>query len=120
MRDDLFSSRPDAGTSLDGASVLVTGGTGSFGKVFVQRALELGARRVVVFSRDELKQSDMRARMGNDERLRWFVGDIRDRERLRRAMHGTDVVVHAAALKQVDTAEYNPVEYIRTNVHGSE
>jgi UDP-N-acetylglucosamine 4,6-dehydratase len=120
MRDDLFSPRPGAGTSLDGASVLVTGGTGSFGKVFIQRALELGARRVVIFSRDELKQSDMRARMGGDERLRWFIGDIRDRERLRRAMHGTDIVVHAAALKQVDTAEYNPVEYIRTNVHGSE
>ncbi|MEX5718185.1 UDP-N-acetylglucosamine 4,6-dehydratase (inverting) [Geodermatophilus maliterrae] len=105
---------------LDGTSVLVTGGTGSFGKAFVQRALDLGAQRIVVFSRDELKQSDVRALFHDDPRLRWFIGDIRDRERLRRAMHGVDVVVHAAALKQVDTAEYNPVEYVRTNVNGSE
>jgi UDP-N-acetylglucosamine 4,6-dehydratase len=118
MTEQLDPSR--SATSLDGVSVLVTGGTGSFGKAFVHRALELGARRVVVFSRDELKQSDMRGQFGGDERLRWFIGDIRDRERLRRAMHGVDVVVHAAALKQVDTAEYNPVEYIRTNVNGSE
>jgi UDP-N-acetylglucosamine 4,6-dehydratase len=107
-------------TSLEGASVLVTGGTGSFGKAFVARALELGATRIVIFSRDELKQSDMRAQFSGENRLRWFIGDIRDRERLRRAMHGVDYVIHAAALKQVDTAEYNPVEYIRTNVNGSE
>ncbi|GAB3357409.1 UDP-N-acetylglucosamine 4,6-dehydratase (inverting) [Modestobacter lapidis] len=113
-------NEPAGQSSLQGASVLVTGATGSFGNAFVQRALDLGARRVVVFSRDELKQSDMRSRFGDDARLRWFIGDIRDRERLRRAMHGVDVVVHAAALKQVDTAEYNPVEYIRTNVNGSE
>jgi UDP-N-acetylglucosamine 4,6-dehydratase len=120
MSKDLDSARPIVTTALSEASVLVTGGTGSFGKAFVRRALDLGARRVVVFSRDELKQSDMRAQFGGDERLRWFIGDIRDRERLRRAMHGVDVVVHAAALKQVDTAEYNPVEFIRTNVNGSE
>lgn len=107
-------------TCLDGASVLVTGGTGSFGNAFVRRALELGASRVVVFSRDELKQFEMRSRFQDDGRLRWFIGDIRDRDRLRRAMHGVDYVIHAAALKQVDTAEYNPVEYIRTNVNGSE
>lgn len=105
---------------LTDTSILVTGATGSFGKVFVRRALDDGARRVVVFSRDELKQSDMRAAFGDDPRLRWFIGDIRDRDRLRRAMDGVDLVVHAAALKQVDTAEYNPVEYIRTNVNGSE
>ena len=105
---------------LDGSSVLVTGGTGSFGNAFVRRALALGARRVVVFSRDELKQSDMRKALGDDPRMRWFLGDVRDRERLRRAMHDVDVVVHAAALKQVDTAEYNPIEYVRTNVNGSE
>ena len=105
---------------LSGTSVLVTGATGSFGKAFVRRALDDGARRVVVFSRDELKQSDMRSAFGDDPRLRWFIGDIRDRDRLRRAMDGVDLVVHAAALKQVDTAEYNPVEYIRTNVNGSE
>ncbi|MQA33298.1 UDP-N-acetylglucosamine 4,6-dehydratase (inverting) [Modestobacter roseus] len=107
-------------TSLEGASVLVTGATGSFGTAFVRRALDLGARRVVVFSRDELKQHDMRGRFPGEARLRWFIGDIRDRERLRRAMDGVDIVVHAAALKQVDTAEYNPVEFIRTNVNGSE
>lgn len=107
-------------SSLEGASVLVTGGTGSFGNAFVRRALDLGAARVVVFSRDELKQFDMRSRFDDDPRLRWFIGDIRDRERLRRALHGVDFVVHAAALKQVDTAEYNPAEYIRTNVNGSE
>ncbi|RZU33053.1 UDP-N-acetylglucosamine 4,6-dehydratase (inverting) [Blastococcus saxobsidens] len=120
MSEDLAPTPSDVSTSLAGASVLVTGGTGSFGKAFVRRALDLGARRVVIFSRDELKQSDMRAAFTHDERLRWFIGDIRDRERLRRAMHGVDLVIHAAALKQVDTAEYNPVEYIRTNVNGSE
>jgi UDP-N-acetylglucosamine 4,6-dehydratase len=120
MSEDLDPGRRDVSTELTGASVLVTGGTGSFGRAFVRRALDLGAARVVVFSRDELKQSDMRGHFGDDARLRWFIGDIRDRERLRRAMHGVDVVVHAAALKQVDTAEYNPVEYIRTNVNGSE
>jgi UDP-N-acetylglucosamine 4,6-dehydratase len=73
-----------------------------------------------VFSRDELKQYELRQLLGQDERLRYFIGDIRDRERLTRAMHGVDYVVHAAALKQVDTAEYNPFEYVRTNVGGSQ
>ncbi|WP_448641021.1 UDP-N-acetylglucosamine 4,6-dehydratase (inverting) [Geodermatophilus sp. URMC 63] len=120
MSESDVSLRDAFSNPLEGTSVLVTGGTGSFGKAFVQRALDLGAQRIVVFSRDELKQSDMRAQFHDDPRLRWFIGDIRDRERLRRAMHGVDVVVHAAALKQVDTAEYNPVEYVRTNVNGSE
>lgn len=106
---------------LEGASVLVTGGTGSFGKQFLSHALEhLDPKRLVVLSRDELKQYEMRQRLGDDPRLRWFIGDIRDRRRLTRAMHGVDYVVHAAALKQVDTAEYNPTEYIETNIGGSQ
>lgn len=105
---------------LENASLLVTGGTGSFGKAFISYALEnLNPRRVAVLSRDELKQSEMRAAFP-DERMRWFLGDIRDRDRLTRAFHGVDYVVHAAALKQVDTAEYNPIEYVKTNVMGSQ
>lgn len=99
-------------------SVLVTGGTGSFGNAFVRRALELGCERVVVFSRDELKQHDMRLAIP-DERVRWFIGDVRDRDRLRRAMAGVDTVVHAAAMKQVPACEFNPAEAIATNVDGA-
>ncbi|HEX4814855.1 MAG TPA: UDP-N-acetylglucosamine 4,6-dehydratase (inverting) [Nonomuraea sp.] len=106
---------------LSGSSILITGGTGSFGKAFIRHALDsIGVRRLVVFSRDELKQYESRQLFGDDERLRWFIGDVRDRDRLTRAMHGVDHVVHAAALKQVDTAEYNPFEYVRTNVAGSQ
>lgn len=106
---------------LTGAAVLVTGGTGSFGKAFLREILDHhDPRRVVVFSRDELKQYEARRLFGDDERLRWFIGDVRDRSRLTRAMHGVDLVVHAAALKQVDTAEYNPFEYVQTNVYGSQ
>ncbi|WP_030174380.1 UDP-N-acetylglucosamine 4,6-dehydratase (inverting) [Spirillospora albida] len=105
---------------LVGSSILITGGTGSFGKAFVRHALDhLDPRRIVVFSRDELKQYEMRQKFDDDPRLRWFIGDIRDPVRLRRAMHGVDHVVHVAALKQVDTAEYNPFEYVQTNVVGS-
>ena len=108
-------------SELEQSSLLVTGGTGSFGQAFVRHALDhLNPRRVVVFSRDELKQYEMRAAFGDDPRLRWFLGDVRDVDRLRRALHGVDCVVHAAALKQVDTAEYNPMEYIKTNVLGSQ
>jgi UDP-N-acetylglucosamine 4,6-dehydratase len=106
---------------LSGASILITGGTGSFGKAFLQEVLEHhDPRRLVVFSRDELKQYEVRRQLGDDPRLRWFIGDIRDRQRLTRAMHGVDYVVHAAALKQVDTAEYNPFEFVQTNVNGSQ
>ncbi len=106
---------------LDGSSILITGGTGSFGKAFIRNILtETTPTRVVVLSRDELKQYEFRRELGNDSRLRWFIGDIRDRHRLTRAMHGIDFVVHAAALKQVDTAEYNPSEFIATNVSGSQ
>jgi UDP-N-acetylglucosamine 4,6-dehydratase len=106
---------------LDGSSLLITGGTGSLGRALVKTLLETSSvSRVVIFSRDELKQLNMRKELGNDPRLRWFLGDIRDIERLRRAFHGVDFVIHAAALKQVDTGEYNPVEFIKTNVLGSQ
>ena len=101
------------------ASVLVTGGTGSFGNKFVEIMLDkYRPRRLVVFSRDELKQSEMMARFKNDS-LRFFIGDVRDRERLVRAMHGVDIVFHAAALKQIPACEYNPFEAIQTNVLGA-
>lgn len=101
-------------------SVLVTGGTGSFGQKLVETMLTRHRpRRLVVFSRDELKQSEMMARF-QDPTLRFFVGDVRDRGRLERAMHGVDVVVHAAALKQIPSCEYNPFEAIQTNVIGAQ
>ena len=104
-----------------GSSILITGGTGSFGKAFLARVLEAhDPARVAVFSRDELKQYEMRQTYGDDPRVRFFIGDIRDRDRLQMAMHGVDFVVHAAALKQVDTAEYNPMEFVKTNILGSE
>jgi UDP-N-acetylglucosamine 4,6-dehydratase len=106
---------------LSGSQILVTGGTGSFGKAFIQSLLEAhNPERVVVFSRDELKQYDMRAQFSDDPRLRFFIGDIRDRHRLTRAFRGIDYVIHAAALKQVDTAEYNPFEFVATNITGSQ
>ena len=108
-------------SQLDGASVLITGGTGSLGKSLVHYLLtETKARRIAVFSRDELKQHDLRIYFKDDPRLRWFLGDIRDLDRLKRAFHGVDFVIHAAALKQVDTGEYNPMEFIKTNVLGSQ
>jgi UDP-N-acetylglucosamine 4,6-dehydratase (inverting) len=106
---------------LTGSDILVTGGTGSFGRAFVRHALDqLNPRRIIVFSRDELKQWEVRQLFGDDPRLRFFLGDIRDRSRLLRAMHKVDYVVHAAALKQVDSGEYNPWEFVQTNVVGSQ
>lgn len=106
---------------LTGSSILITGGTGSFGKAFIRRVLDdINPNRVVVFSRDELKQYEVRQHFKDDARLRWFIGDIREGNRLARAMHGVDFVVHAAALKQVDTAEYNPFEFVKTNIVGSQ
>jgi UDP-N-acetylglucosamine 4,6-dehydratase len=108
-------------SQLDGASVLITGGTGSLGKSLVEYLLnETKVRRVAVFSRDELKQQHMRVQFQDESRLRWFLGDVRDLERLKRAFHNVDHVIHAAALKQVDTGEYNPMEFVKTNVLGSQ
>lgn len=106
--------------SLDGASILITGGTGSFGQAFLRRLFEHHKpARVVVYSRDELKQFEMEQHFKQNE-LRFFIGDIRDRERLGRALKGIQIVVHAAALKQVPAAEYNPIECIKTNIFGAE
>lgn len=106
--------------SLDGKNILITGGTGSFGKTFVRTVLTAHRpRRVVVFSRDELKQFEMQQEFG-DPRLRFFIGDVRDLDRLMMAFAGVDVVVHAAAMKQVPACEYNPFEAIKTNVLGAQ
>ena len=106
------------------SSILITGGTGSFGKAFISEILNRfpDINRLVIYSRDELKQWELRQRFPEKQfpQLRFFLGDVRDRHRLRRAMEGIDTVVHAAALKQVPAAEYNPMEFINTNVLGAE
>lgn len=100
--------------------VLVTGGTGSFGKKFIQIMLkDYQPEKLIVFSRDELKQHEMRVSGFDGPNMRYFIGDVRDVDRLRRAMHGVDIVIHAAALKQVPACEYNPMEAIKTNILGS-
>jgi len=105
---------------LKGRNILITGGTGSFGRQFIKTVLaQSHLARLIIFSRDELKQSEIQHEF-NDDRLRWFIGDVRDLQRLRQAMEGVDMVVHAAALKQVPTLEYNPMECIKTNIHGAE
>ncbi|MFQ5553601.1 MAG: UDP-N-acetylglucosamine 4,6-dehydratase (inverting), partial [Thermoplasmata archaeon] len=104
----------------DTKTVLVTGGTGSFGRKFAEVVLgELPVGKLIVFSRDEYKQHEMRARGFDDPRLRYFIGDVRDVDRLKRATSDVDVVVHAAALKRVPTCEYNPIEAVMTNVMGA-
>jgi len=109
---------------LNGKSVLITGGTGSFGKKFTEIILREypEVRRIVIFSRDELKQYEMRQLYTAEQlmKLRFFIGDIRDLDRMKRACEGIDVIIHAAAIKQVDTAEYNPEECIKTNVNGGQ
>jgi UDP-N-acetylglucosamine 4,6-dehydratase len=105
---------------LSGQSILITGGTGSFGHTFIPLTLEkYDPRKLIIYSRDEMKQWEMAKRFGNDPRLRFFIGDVRDRERLYRALDGVDYVVHAAATKIVPTAEYNPFECVKTNVMGA-
>ena len=105
---------------FDNKTILVTGGTGSFGNRFVKMTLDkFNPRKIIVFSRDEMKQWNMAQNFGHDERARFFIGDVRDRDRLYRAMDGVDFVVHAAATKIVPTAEYNPFECVKTNVIGA-
>jgi UDP-N-acetylglucosamine 4,6-dehydratase len=104
---------------LSGTNILVTGGTGSFGSRFVERVLaDHDPRSIRVFSRDELKQSELQRRFADEDRVRYLLGDVRDLSRLTRATRGIDVIVHAAALKQVPAAEYNPFEAVQTNVVG--
>lgn len=109
---------------LNHKSVLITGGTGSFGKKFVETILSRypKVKRIVIYSRDELKQFELKQKFPHEKypQLRFFIGDVRDGERLRRACQGIDVIIHAAAIKQVDTAEYNPEECIKTNVNGAQ
>lgn len=104
---------------LTNQTILITGGTGSFGRKFVRRILEYNIKKVIVFSRDELKQYEM-AQEFPDSRIRFFIGDVRDKDRLYRAFDGVDVVVHAAALKQVPACEYNPFEAVKTNIYGAQ
>lgn len=109
---------------LNGKSVLITGGTGSFGKMFVKTILRdyPQVKKIIIYSRDELKQFELKQKYPERQypQMRFFIGDVRDLERLTRACEGVDVIIHAAAIKQVDTAEYNPEECIKTNVHGAQ
>ncbi|MDO7788347.1 UDP-N-acetylglucosamine 4,6-dehydratase (inverting) [Desulforamulus aquiferis] len=105
---------------LNNKSILITGGTGSFGKQYVRTILnKYKTKKIIIFSRDELKQFEMQQEFNTSE-MRYFIGDVRDAERLRQAMRGVDYVIHAAALKQVPAAEYNPMECIKTNIHGAQ
>ena len=105
---------------LSNSTILITGGTGSFGNTFVPMTLtKYNPKKIIIYSRDEMKQWNMAKKFQGDNRVRFFIGDVRDKERLYRALDGVDYVVHAAATKIVPTAEYNPFECIKTNVHGA-
>ena len=105
---------------LDDQCILITGGTGSFGRKFIELTLKnFNPKKIIILSRDEMKQWDMAKEYHGENRIRFFLGDVRDRERLYRAMDGVDVVIHAAATKIVPTAEYNPFECVKTNVFGA-
>lgn len=112
------------GNMLDNKTILITGGTGSFGKKCLQMIFDrYNPKKVIIYSRDEFKQSVMRVEMADKvdmKRVRFFIGDVRDKERLMRAFHDVDYVIHAAAMKQVPTCEYNPMEAIKTNIHGAQ
>lgn len=105
---------------LENSTILITGGTGSFGNAFVPMTLaKYNPKKLIILSRDEMKQWDMAKKFENDPRVRFFIGDVRDRDRLYRALDGVDYVIHAAATKIVPTAEYNPFECVKTNIHGA-
>ena len=107
-------------SAIDGKTILITGGTGSFGKACVKKLLkEHKPKAIRIFSRDELKQWEMQREFDNDPRLRFLIGDVRDAQRVKRATEGVDIVIHAAAMKQVPACEYNPMEAIKTNVDGA-
>ena len=107
---------------LDNKSILITGGTGSFGKAFTKYVLDnYNPKKIIIYSRDEFKQFIMQNEFKQyADKLRFFIGDVRDKERLTRAFEGVDYVIHAAALKQVPACEYNPAEAIKTNIHGAQ
>ena len=109
---------------LNGKTILITGGTGSFGKKFLEKIfLQYNPQKVIIYSRDEYKQSVMKMEYADKvdmKRVRFFIGDVRDKDRLYRAFEGVDYVIHAAAMKQVPTCEYNPMEAIKTNIHGAQ
>ena len=106
---------------LNNKTILITGGTGSFGKKATEIILKrYKPKKLIIFSRDELKQFEMVQKFKESKGVRYFIGDVRDKERLHRAFHGVDIVLHAAALKQVPAAEYNPFEAVKTNIIGAE
>ena len=100
--------------------ILITGGTGSFGNEIVDKLIKLGAKKIIILSRDEYKQSEMNKKFKNHKSLRFFIGDVRDKDRLEMAMRDVEIVFHAAALKRVEVAEYNPFEAIKTNINGAQ
>jgi UDP-N-acetylglucosamine 4,6-dehydratase/5-epimerase len=117
---DHVGNHPESNIDWKSQTILLTGGTGSFGKHFCKVMRKKYHPKVIrIYSRDELKQFEMRQKFG-EERLRYFIGDVRDVDRLRRAMERTDIVIHAAALKQVPACEYNPIEAVKTNIHGAQ
>ncbi len=104
---------------FNGANILITGGTGSFGKKYTKILLEkYNPNKIIIYSRDDLKQYEM-SQEYNNKCMRYFIGDVRDKDRLKKALYGVDFVIHAAALKHVPIAEYNPMECIKTNIHGA-
>ena len=105
---------------LENSTILITGGTGSFGKKFVRMTLDrYNPKAIIIYSRDEMKQWDMAEKYQDDTRVKFIIGDVRDRDRLSRSLDGVDFVVHAAATKIVPTAEYNPFECVKTNINGA-